>query len=308
MARYYRSNGLLLEKRDAENLQDFAKTAIDLQFFLDDGHKHINADGDPDLGLHGIVGSSVESFDSQVLFDPLEKEFDVPAAFVEVWNRQRWKIEVVGEKDEVLVCFEVDVADASKGVGIIFRRLISVENDRLVAAQSRCLVDVTIRSPSEVEVVFGADDEERHLLGEAMKSLEIDVGSIEDIKSSGFQGEIVEEIDVVHIPLGKSHKTRDSAAKIQERMQLHCRFVLAKACPGKERQAEVDRRRIEGIRCMVQVDTKTIVGIQLSRFPDEDVRHVGMNTPVAFLVGIGQRAARNRPPNPGVIQFGTHRS
>jgi hypothetical protein len=38
------------------------------------------------LSLHGIGRSIQKRFDSQVLFNPLEKEFDLPAAFVKVGN------------------------------------------------------------------------------------------------------------------------------------------------------------------------------------------------------------------------------
>jgi hypothetical protein len=45
---------------------------IQTKFLLDDRHQHVDADGDPDLRPYSILGSAVEAFDAQVLFDPLE--------------------------------------------------------------------------------------------------------------------------------------------------------------------------------------------------------------------------------------------
>jgi len=41
--RKYLCNRDLLEKDDADNLQDFAQTQLDFEFFLDSGHQNVNA-------------------------------------------------------------------------------------------------------------------------------------------------------------------------------------------------------------------------------------------------------------------------
>ena len=67
-----------LEQGEAEDLQNVGKASFDPQFLFHNGHEHVDADGDPDLGLHGVVAGAVESFDSQMLLDPLEKQLSVP--------------------------------------------------------------------------------------------------------------------------------------------------------------------------------------------------------------------------------------
>ncbi len=84
----YLRNRNFLEKYNAENLQDFAQTQLDFEFFLDDRHKNVNADGNPDLSLHGVLGGAVKCFDSQVLLDPFEKDFYPPTALVKLCNSQ----------------------------------------------------------------------------------------------------------------------------------------------------------------------------------------------------------------------------
>jgi hypothetical protein len=76
----YLCNMDFLEKYNAEDLQDFAQTQFDLEFFLDDCDQNVNADGNPDLSLHSVLAGAKKCFDSKVLLDPLEEDFYTPAA------------------------------------------------------------------------------------------------------------------------------------------------------------------------------------------------------------------------------------
>ncbi len=82
--RKYLCNRNFLEKYNAENLQDFAQTQFDFQFLLDNRYQNVNADGNPDLSLHCVLGGAEECFDTQVLLDPFEENFYLPAAFVKL--------------------------------------------------------------------------------------------------------------------------------------------------------------------------------------------------------------------------------
>ena len=86
--RKYLCNRDFLEKNNAENLQDFAQTQLDFEFFLDNRNQNVNADSNPDLSLHGVLAGAVKAFDSQVSLDPFEKDFYPPAALVKLSNSQ----------------------------------------------------------------------------------------------------------------------------------------------------------------------------------------------------------------------------
>lgn len=45
--------------------------------------------------------------------------------------------------------------------------------------------------------------------------------------------------------------------KVEQRMHLHCRLGGAKQRPRKERQAQIDGRRIQRVRRVLQFDAKT---------------------------------------------------
>jgi hypothetical protein len=70
--RKYLCNRNFLEKHNAENLQDFAQTQLDFQFLLDNRYQNINADGNPDLCLHCVLGSA-EEFSWEKSMDKLER-------------------------------------------------------------------------------------------------------------------------------------------------------------------------------------------------------------------------------------------
>src|ERR1700677_1429658 len=161
--REYLKNGGFLEKGEAQNLQNLVGAALEPEFFLDDGYQNVDADGNPDLRLHGILRSTVEGFDTQVLLDPFEEQFHLPAALVKFGDRQRVQDKVVGDKDQAFSRFGIDILDASEESRILAGRFGSRENDTLIAAQSGVLVDGSFGSTAALEVFLRAGDEEGHV-------------------------------------------------------------------------------------------------------------------------------------------------
>ena len=53
------------------------EAGLQTESFASDGDEHIDAHGDPDLGLHGVLAGAIERLDSQVLLNPLEEQFHV---------------------------------------------------------------------------------------------------------------------------------------------------------------------------------------------------------------------------------------
>ncbi len=70
---------VFLEERQAENLQNLTHTPLTFQLLAHDGHQYVDTDRHPHLRLHRVLARAVETFDAQVLFDPLEEQFRLPA-------------------------------------------------------------------------------------------------------------------------------------------------------------------------------------------------------------------------------------
>jgi len=73
-------------------------------------------------------------------------------------------------------------------------------------------------------------------------------------------------------------------------VELDGTLGAAKPSPRKERQAQIDRRRIERIGRRVEVGGQRLVGIERPRSRDQHGGQVGVEAPVADFVCVGQGA------------------
>jgi len=98
-------------------------------------------------------------------------------------------------------------------------------------------------------------------------------------------------------------KARDIAAQIEQCVHLHRGLRGSKRRPRKQRERQVDRRRVQGVRRVGQVDPKGFVDIPLAGDGDQALREVGINPPIARSVRIGQRIARDLTTDAHVVEL-----
>jgi hypothetical protein len=134
------------------------------------------------------------------------------------------------------------------------------------------------------------DDEEGLRLMKRVQANEVQEAAIHNVKTAGFEGDLVEGVDLVQFAIGDVYKARNVAAQIEQRVQSHCRFGSLKARPRKQRQRQVDRGGVQRVGCVAQFDAEGLVCIELACLRDQTQREVAIDTPVASDVGIGQRA------------------
>jgi len=134
-------DGHFFEEGDRKDLEQCVEGGIEVEPLLDDSDKHVDRDGDPDLGLHGVFRGSEEPFDPQVLLDPLEEQFDLPAALVEGADGRGRQAEMVGEKDECFEGFGIVEADPAQMLGIALAGVVAIERDGLIADDAGRAVD-----------------------------------------------------------------------------------------------------------------------------------------------------------------------
>ena len=80
-----------------------------IQSLLHNCNRDVGRNRDPYLRFHGIFRVAIKGFDSKVLFDPLEEQFDLPALFVNCANSVGWQEgEIVCQKLEGIACFAVE--------------------------------------------------------------------------------------------------------------------------------------------------------------------------------------------------------
>ena len=94
------------------------------------------------------------------------------------------------------------------------------------------------------------------------------------------------------------------ATQVEQCVHLHRGFGRAKVCPRKHRQAQIDCRRVQSIDGAGQVRSHAVVGVEPSGLSDQPVCKLGVDPPVASLVGIRQGRAADRFAKAQVIELG----
>ena len=91
-----------------------------------------------------------------MLLDPLEEQFDLPAAFVKGADGQRRQVEVVAQEGQPLAAVGAFEADAAQMIWIVLRGVKAVQRNGLVANQASALVHRPGVDPVRTQVRFGA--------------------------------------------------------------------------------------------------------------------------------------------------------
>jgi len=115
-------------------------------------------------------------------------------------------------------------------------------------------------------------------------------------------------VHIVQFSVGNVDKRGNAAAQVHERMQLDRRLGFAKVRPGKQRQTEVNRAGVQRVQGgLLQFPAEVLVDVQPTRPGDEHLSEIGVDAPVAHLVGVGEGVARDRRADAHVIQLRLHR-
>src|ERR1039458_4100407 len=125
-----------LEWCDADDLKDFVQTRLQFQSLLQDGDEQVGAHRGPDLNAHSVFRIADKAPDAEVLLDPAEKQFDLPASPVQLGDLQGRSGEQVGEENQREFLRGVAVADPAQwGRVAPFRRIVAQLN-RLIARKT----------------------------------------------------------------------------------------------------------------------------------------------------------------------------
>ena len=141
---------------------------------------------------------------------------------------------------------------------------------------------------------------------EGIQPRKVDVTAVHDIEGTRFQNQFVEHVHIVCLALCNADKTGDVAAQIHQRVELDGGFAPTESSPREKGKTQIDGAGIEDIRSLFELYSEVVLGVQLSRLADEHLSKLGVDAPVALLVGIGQGALGNVALDPGMIELGLH--
>ena len=84
---------------------------------------------------------------------------------------------------------------------------------------------------------------------------------------------------------------------------LMAALVERNGAQANNRQAQIDGAGIQSVDRVFEVDAKRVLGMKTTGDGDERLGKVGVDAPVAALVGIGQRTARHPALDAHVVQL-----
>src|SRR4029077_12313599 len=88
-------------------------------------------EGCPNLNTESVLGGSNESFDFEILFEGFEKDFDLPAFFVNSGDGAGGDVHVVGNQNQRIISFNA-YRDAAKQTRIPATVAAGVADDLIV--------------------------------------------------------------------------------------------------------------------------------------------------------------------------------
>ena len=149
-----------LQAGETHNLQNLVQAVGLRVFLLGDGDEQVGADRSPDLNADPVGFVAEKPTQAQVLFDPSEKQFDLPAAPVNLGDRHGGQVKGVCEEDEGDAALGIPITDPSKRIGVVVTTSGRVQSDGLVAPQACGLVYRPGPGDVEARVALGPGDEE----------------------------------------------------------------------------------------------------------------------------------------------------
>lgn len=266
-------------------------------------NQHVSADCYPNLRLHRVLAGAVEHFDSQMLLDPLEEQFHLPALAIQVGNQCGLQNEVVRQKNDAFACFVLD-NDTAQQCRIVLAGVEQRQYTRLIAHDiRRDLVHRVGIASLELGIALGASDKERVGLMNHKQALEIQITAIEQIERARLDGQLVQGVDLVGLTVGNMDESGYIASQIQQSVQPHRRLGLSERRPRKNRQTQIDGGCVERVNGRIQIDSQRLAGVQRTGNANQVLRQIGIDLPRTRRVCVGQRVARDcLATKPHVVQ------
>jgi hypothetical protein len=95
-------------------------------------------EGCPNLNTQSVLSGSDESFDFEILFEGFEKDFDLPAFFINAGDGTGGEVHVVGNQNQRIISFNA-YGDAAKQARIAATVATGVLDDLIVENFYDCL-------------------------------------------------------------------------------------------------------------------------------------------------------------------------
>jgi len=246
-------NGVFDQKGIANDTHDLNNRSAQFEVVFNNGDETVRDDGDMYLYADCILRFSPKGFDTKMLFDPFEKQFNLPSVAVKKGNFTCFEVEVigiVGEGPSKVRGIEYDAPERNR---IVFTVSLACEPNRLVPQDIVfSFKDVFTFRDFMIRMELLPNDEESSSLLNCKESGEIKVPSVKYIASMPFIYKPVHRLGVMHICITDSVEDRYFGGNINLSMNLDSGLRASELGPSKDRHTQIDGCGINGIKPSVE--------------------------------------------------------
>jgi len=246
-------NGVLDQQGIAKDAHDLNNRSVQFEIVFNNSDETVRDDGDMYLYPDCIFRFSPKRFDTKMLLDPFEKQFNLPSIAVKDGNFFCFEVEVVGVVGEGPTKVRGIEYDAPERNRIVPTVSLACESNRLVSQNIVIsFKHVFTFRDFIIRMKLLPYDEESSSLLNCVEPGEIKVSSIKHIAGVPFVYKPVHGLGVMHICMANSVEDRYFGGDINLSMNLNAGLCAPELCPSKDRHAQVDGSGINGIEPSVE--------------------------------------------------------
>ncbi len=242
-----------------------------------------------DLQADGVVVVADELVKIEMLLDPAEQQFDLPAALVESRNLDCGAFEIIGDESycSAFVTPDLDASQRDRQAGIA----LAGEHDIGIGDDSEAVADGLTHIPglrhAQARVHLDARDEERAGGVDLLPPAEVIIALVENVGRAGFEPRLTSDLDVVDGRGSNLDATRDIVPRMIDDVHLHAADTAIPFGPFAH-LAQRDRARVDQPNHLGSFQARVSIG--LLRQHGEGFRENANGTP---RIRIRERRASN---------------
>jgi len=259
----------------------------------------------PNLDLDGIGTGADKGLDLEVLLQSFKEDLHLPAIFIDRGNGGRSQLELIGEKEQDFIGFWVIDFNPPQRIGTFLDRSQPPQLNEFIFENMAVLGEYSFSYDLIDAVFFHPSDKVDTLSGPSTEQRIISISSVVDDNGPRSKTELRHDFHIGHLPLGNDGKGGQIPVMIQEQMQFDGSLGPSEVGPVKDRQTEVNGRRIETDQFVLKTEflfLRNLTSTAVQEFEKEEL----IKLPGAVFIRIGQsRVAGSVDPQMFQLPFTT---
>src|SRR6187455_99476 len=216
-------DGAAHEQELADELCKAERRQLDAVGACGDAQQEVGDHRGEDLQTNRVVAVAEEPADSEMLLDPAEQQFDLPAALVERGDLDCGALEIIGQQRDpaAAVALDLDASQRDRQAGVAF----ADEPDLGIIDDGEAVADAVAHRPeaagAQAHVGLRTRDEETTGIIDLPPPVEAAIALVVDIGHAGFDLHLPANLDVVDVGRRNLDAMRHVAGRIVDHVHLY---------------------------------------------------------------------------------------